>query len=142
MKNISELLKNEKSVKLILFAGIAVIAAIFLFDMLSPKKSASAEKQSAQTDFSQYESELEQKLAEILANIEGTGEINVMITVENTEETILSEKETTVTKTIMPKIRGVIIICGGAENVIVRQKITEAVTRVFDISSTKVAVVS
>ena len=136
VKNISELLKNEKSVKLILFAGIAVIAAIFLFDMLSPKKSASAEKQSAQTDFSQYES------AEILANIEGTGEINVMITVENTEETILSEKETTVTKTIMPKIRGVIIICGGAENVIVRQKITEAVTRVFDISSTKVAVVS
>lgn len=138
LKNISELLKGEKSIKIIIFAGLGVIVAIFISGLYSQK----GPDVNVSTDFSSYENELEEKLCRTLSNISGTGEITVMITVEKTEEDILSQKETSVTTTIMPKIRGVVIICDGADNVIVRQKIVESVTRVFDISSTKVAVVS
>ena len=62
-----------------------------------------------------------------------------MITMESTEENVLSEKET-VKSVISPRVRGVIVICDGGGNVVVKQKIVDAVTKVFDISSTKVSV--
>lgn len=136
LKGVSAFLKSDRTVKILIFAGLAVIMFIFLWDFSDRgKKDAAAET----TDISVYQQQLEEKLASILSRIDGTGEINVMITMESTEENVLSEKET-VKSVISPRVRGVIVICDGGGNVVVKQKIVDAVTKVFDISSTKVSV--
>lgn len=131
-------LKSDKAMKVIIFAGLAVIMLIFLSGFIDGNKK---EQTAERLDITAYQEQLEQKLADILSNIEGTGKISVMITMESTEENVLSEKET-VKSVITPRVRGVIVICDGGENVVVKQKIVDAVTKVFDISTTRVSVIN
>lgn len=49
-------------------------------------------------------------------------------------------KEALRIKEIQPKVRGVIVVCDGADNIEVRQKVIDAVTTALDISSAKVYV--
>lgn len=41
---------------------------------------------------------------------------------------------------ILPKVRGVAVICGGAENVLVKEKVVNTVASVLDISTSRVYV--
>lgn len=50
-----------------------------------------------------------------------------------------SEKALTVSQ-IMPTVKGVLVICEGGENALVRQRITEAVSAILDISSAHICV--
>lgn len=59
------------------------------------------------------------------------------ITVElsnGTEQTVL-------VKEIQPKVRGVLVVCAGGDNSVVKEKVIDAVTKALDISSSKVSVV-
>ena len=58
------------------------------------------------------------------------------ITVELSDGT----QQTVLLKEIQPKVRGVLIVCNGGDNEIVKEEITEAVSRILDISSSKVSV--
>lgn len=49
-------------------------------------------------------------------------------------------KEALKVKEIQPKVRGVVVVCDGAQDVAVRQQIIDAVTTSMDISSAKVYV--
>ncbi len=42
--------------------------------------------------------------------------------------------------TILPKVRGVAVICGGAENVLIKEKVVNTVAGVLDISTSRVYV--
>lgn len=50
-----------------------------------------------------------------------------------------SEKALTVTQ-IMPTVKGVLVVCEGGENALVRQRVTEAVSAILDISSAHICV--
>ena len=58
------------------------------------------------------------------------------ITVELSDGT----QQTVLIKEIQPKVRGVLIVCNGGDNEIIKEKVTEAVSRILDISSSKVSV--
>ena len=134
--------KTEKGTKIIFAAGIALIVIIFLFSLSgSSKTKESASDNSAisrTAEIDEYQQHLEERLAEIIGNIEGTGEVHIMITLERTEENVYSGRETSAT--ITPTVRGALVICEGSENVIVRQKVTDAVCKVLGISAARVCV--
>lgn len=50
-----------------------------------------------------------------------------------------SEKALTVSQ-IMPKVKGVLVVCEGGENAVVRKNVTEAVSAILDISSAHICV--
>lgn len=142
MEKPSGIFKTEKGTKIIFAAGIALIIIIFLFSLTdSGSKSAEPAADAAVlSEIDEYEQRLEERLAEIIGTIEGTGEVHIMITLERTEENLYSDRETSVTATITPTIRGALVICEGSENVIVRQKVTDAVCKVLGISAARVCV--
>ena len=49
-------------------------------------------------------------------------------------------QQTVLVKEIQPKVRGVLVVCEGGDNNIVKEKVTDAVTKMLDISSSKVSV--
>lgn len=63
-------------------------------------------------------------------------EENVYVTLKNKD----GSEEVVLLKQIMPKIRGVLVVCEGGGDSVVREKITQAVSGVLNISSSKVYV--
>ena len=108
---------------------------------------------------------LETKLEEKISEISGAGKTSVMITAdsskeyfyaenhsENSEETEKSIErefvviegengdEPIVLKIKESKIRGVLVICEGGDNPVIKEKIIEAVCALLDVSSNSVSV--
>ena len=142
MEKPAGIFKTEKGTKIIFAAGIALIVIIFLFslDHSGSKTEETASDAAVLSEIDEYERRLEERLAEIIGSIEGTGEVRIMITLERTEESVYSDRETSVAATITPTIRGALVICEGSENVIVRQRVTDAVCKVLGISAARVCV--
>lgn len=61
---------------------------------------------------------------------------NKYITVELSDGT----QQTVLVKEIQPKVRGVLVVCAGGDNNVVKEKVIDAVTKALDISSSKVSV--
>ena len=142
MEKPSGIFKTEKGTKIIFAGGIALIIIIFLFslDHGGSKTEEPADHPAVLSEIDEYEQRLEERLAEIIKAIEGTGEVHIMITLERTEENVYSGRETSVAATITPTVRGALVICEGSENVIIRQKVTDAVCKVLGISAARVCV--
>ncbi|MCM1053954.1 MAG: hypothetical protein NC394_00385 [Bacteroides sp.] len=136
------ILKSEKGTKIIFAAGIALIVIIFLFGIFAggEKKQTSGGSESVLSELDEYERRLEERLAEIIGDIRGTEDISVMITLEKTEESLYSARETSVAATVAPTVRGVVVVCGGSESAVVRQKVTDAVCKALGISAARVCV--
>lgn len=58
------------------------------------------------------------------------------ITVELSDGT----QQTVLLKEIQPRVRGVLVVCNGGDNSVVKEKIVDAVTKALDISSSRVSV--
>ncbi len=129
--------------------------------------------------FQAYEEAYQQELVFILQKMVGVGEVEVMVTIESTEEVVVdknfqntqrttTERDTKqasrqisevthngevvlyqvsgneqplVLKQIQPKIRGVIIVANGAENLVVKKMIIEAVERGLDVAPHRISVI-
>ncbi|RTE09714.1 stage III sporulation protein AG [Paenibacillus whitsoniae] len=130
------------------------------------------------SNFHEYEQAYENQLKSILQKIVGVGEVEVLVTIESTEEMTVdknyndSQQMTTekdnagasrnisqvtrsgevviyqvsgdqkplVLKYIKPKIRGVIVVAKGAENLTVKKMITEAVERGLDVQASRISI--
>lgn len=128
--------------------------------------------------FQDYEEMYQSAIRDILQKIVGVGDVEVLVTIESTEETVVhsnakdtqqitNEKDqngssrhiTEVTrsgevvlyetngnqtpivlKKIKPKIRGVVVVAKGAENLTVKQMIAEAVGRGLDVPAHRISV--
>jgi stage III sporulation protein AG len=137
--------------------------------------SSSSKEKSA---FSDYEHEYEAKLREILQKIVGVGAVEVLVTIDSTEEVqldknvqdtqqVTSENDhsgatrhiTDVTRSgesvlyqssgdqnpyvlkyTKPKIRGVVVVANGVENLTVKKLLLEAVERGLDVPSNRISI--
>lgn len=128
--------------------------------------------------FRDFEQTYQSELRDILQKIVGVGEVEVMVTIESTEEITVdknykdSQQMTTerdnngatrnisevtrsgevvlyqvsggqqplVLKMIKPKIRGVIVVAKGAENLTVKKMISEAVERGLDVAPHRISI--
>ena len=114
----NKLLGNKKNQWLIL-----LLVGILLVVIAIPTKSETEEK-SVVDSKNWSTSEMEQRLENILSQMQGIGEVHVMITYKQENE-----------------VEGVVVVAEGGEQGVTVQKITEVVRALFDVDSHKIKVI-
>lgn len=160
-------IKEDKRVLIIIAVGVLGMALIFLSELKPASKgTVKADESSAAS----YEEITEQKLRALVESIEGAGRAEVMLTFDSSKEEVFAkdtdedvekrEKETAqktknkyiivendkgenglITKSVYPRVCGVAIVCDGADDSVIKQRIVETVSALFDINSTNISVV-
>jgi stage III sporulation protein AG len=146
-----------------------------------PNQAASALKWGTNDQssmFREYEDAYEIRLRDILQKIVGVGEVEVLVSIDSTEETVVDknyqdsqsmtnerdnggatrsiseqtrkgdsvmvqssgDEHPLVLKYTRPKVRGVIVVAKGAENLAVKKMIIEAVERGIDVPAHRISV--
>jgi stage III sporulation protein AG len=165
-------MNNEKSVRLIVLGGVAGLICILLSSWI-PDSEKQTDEPLTQTidnaglpeESQRYSGMLEERLEEMLSQIDGVGSCRVMVTVsgsvsysyaqnaeqqlsENSREVkrqhvILDEKtgdSALIECAKNPEVIGVIIACEGGEHNVIREEIISAVGAVLDIPSNRICV--
>ena len=122
-----------------------VLAIIFLSGVLllviamptGKKTSNAASFSEEEGEWDDYERRLGKELSGILQQMEGVGEVEVMLTLTREEE----KQDFFYTKNEVPGVQGVLVVAQGGENPMVKQKILEAVKALFQIESHKISIV-
>lgn len=114
----NKLLGNKKNQWLIL-----LLVGILLVVIAIPTKSETEEK-SVVDSKNWSTSETEQRLENILSQMQGIGEVHAMITYRQDNQ-----------------VEGVVVVAEGGEQGVIVQKITEVVRALFDVDSHKIKVI-
>lgn len=111
--------------------------------------------------------ETQQRMEEILSRIEGTGKLQLMLTLKSSSQLQLAEdqertadgeerevrqekvtlnrgsgyEDVVITRRIYPVYQGALVVCQGADNAAVRLAVTEAVAALTGLSSDRITVV-
>lgn len=169
LERLSGNLKGEHGVRFVVLAGICGMALILLSGILpSDKKGA----ETAATDATVNEDSgetycraMELKLAEILEQIDGVGDCQILITADSTAETVYAQNEEQETaeqrtqiqkkyvllsdsagerpliqRVAMPEISGVIVVCDGASGNVIRERVTNAIQAVLNLPANRICV--
>lgn len=167
-EKIGNLFREKQNKKAIFISALGIIGIIFILlsEIFPAEESENKSPESAfVSEISQREQILEQRIAEAVSKINGAGKTHVTITFDSSEEYIFAEnfsensaeseteKESefviikgekgdlpVTIKTNEAKIRGVLIICEGGKNPLVKEKIIEGVCALLGIPSNKVSV--
>ena len=137
-EKISSLLSSDKARISFVIIGIVSILLIFLSGQFTGEKNTD----NNQKDFSSanYCETLTEELTNMIENLEGVGEAQVLITLENSYEYIYLDDDKTLTKIIEPKIRGVAVTCNGGNDPVVKERIIKLLSTVLSVSSTNISV--
>ena len=155
-------LKEDKKTALIIFAAVLGMLLILL--------SGTTEENSAEKVKDEEKIEIEQceeKLQKLLSSVEGAGRVKVMITYETSDENVFAynkdesyrENEQKFSsdyilvknggnetglklKTVYPEVKGVAVVCDGANNPVTKEQIISVISALFDISTKNISVVS
>ena len=132
-KKFDELLNDKRFVRVATILGIAVILLIFLstFIDFSPDSSALSDE---------YAKRTQKELLEILSKIDGVGDVEVFLTMDDGGENVYMKNSDTKTVSIEPKVRGVVVVCEGGDDPIVVSRVLEAVTKSLDLHADKVCI--
>ena len=133
--NFNKLLSGGKFKNLIIVAGVIGIALIFLSSFIDFKPA-----ESSVTSVEEYRQNLQSSLSSMLSQIEGVGNVSVLLTIENSVEGVYLDNNSTKTKDIEPVVRGVVVACEGGDEPVTLERVTDAVTKALNISSAKVCV--
>ena len=109
-----------------------------------------------------YEQQLENKLKEVLSDIDGVGKVSVAVTTESDGEKIIAFEKTKTTengkitelekpvyengKEVVlredkPKISGVLVVCQGANNISVIKRIQQAVISLLNVNINDIEII-
>lgn len=139
--------KNNRLICLILIIGVVLMVAAGGYDR--KKEAVSTANEIAVEDE-------EKRLADILSQIDGAGEVSVMITYYSSTEkdiayetktasrgdksetsedkkAVMTDGEPMVVKEVYPQVKGVIVTAQGAGNTAVKAAISEAVSASLDV---------
>ncbi len=169
-KNILSGLKlSKKNIAMIILAVAALLLLLFSeFSAENQKEKATEENATVYAE--DYIKETEKRLESVLGDVSGAGKVKVMITLESCYENVYAKgytskskadeneeseetaeeyvivkqgsnnEECLVVKVYEPRVKGVAVIAQGADNINVKQAITDTVCALFDISSASVSV--
>lgn len=149
--------------RFVIIAGLAALVLLFM-STLVPKGGTAAESQEQYAEeAARLEQELEKRLTELISSIDGVSSPRVMVTLDSTREKVYAEdvrasssagetstenspalagsaKEAIEKSVIMPRVRGVAVVCGGAENALIKEKVVNTAARVLNIGVSQVYV--
>ncbi len=153
--------KNRKLLKKEYFFVAIILIVVIVFFFFSNTGEIKLFSSSKEVNLD-YASTLENKLKNILLDVDGVGKVNVLVTVEGSfEEIVLKESDEKfsdgikthsekvvlvggkpyVLSTKNPKITGVCVVCEGADNLNVKVKITEILTTTLKIDADCVRII-
>ena len=167
-ERIRELLKNRKWAVFMTVCGVTGLLLIMISSLLPDRKSAPAvnkEQLKSVFDSSAYCKDTEERLAALLSEIEGAGEVKVYLTVgseqryvyategrhsrsdnktEEEEKYVIvgggSEKNALIETVQAPEITGAVIVCGGGGDAAVREQIYKAASAALGIPTARIYV--
>ena len=129
--------KLTGSKKLLNFAVIAAFAAIALIFLTSLTGSSDNDYTKLSEDYSER---IRSQLIGIVTSIDGVGEAEIFLTMENSGENIYLNNSDKKTKSVEPTVRGVVVVCEGGDDPVVVSRVLSAVTRSLSLSSDKVCI--
>ena len=141
---------------------VLLILAVGIVLMLMPGYQKEEEQTPVQTAHSSEQKDITQQLVSILSQIEGVGEVRVMLTVSSGEETLyqtdtqITENESRVETVLVtdsnrsqtglvkqinaPKYQGAIIVCTGGDKASVRLAVMQSVASVTGLGADQISV--
>ncbi|MCR5542133.1 MAG: stage III sporulation protein AG [Ruminococcus sp.] len=163
--------QSPNRLKIAVVLGAAGMLMIMLSELVpeSKDKPEKAMPQTETTDSDDFRKRTERELKELLEQIEGVGECEVMISLESSTEYIYAEnisrftednadrrsekldedivitenggtRQPLIRKVIDPQIGGVVIVCEGGGDISINERVQKAVSTALNISSTRVCV--
>lgn len=158
LKELTERVKSDKKLFIIVVLGAVGILLLTLSELM-PKQEEKSQETEKTPDLSEYEENTERRLAELISSIEGAGRTKVMITLNSGDENVYATEDKGGEKTYErkyvvvkqdgdengmllrveePQIRGVAVVCEGADSAAVKQEIINTVTAVLGVGSNRV----
>lgn len=162
INDVFDRIKGDKRIVLIVILGLCGVLLLTLSELLPERRDAEdgIEEQNIRTDnLTEYEKVLENRLSELLSAVNGAGKVKVMLTLDCGDENIYAteiksgssteerkyvlieengEDSGLLLKTDLPQVRGVAVVCEGADSSEVRQEITGLLTAVLGVSTNRV----
>ena len=132
-KLISKWLSDKRIVRIAVIIGTAAVLLIGLSSVIDFSGSAKDTSE-------RYAAKTEAHLLEIISHISGVGEVKIFLTMDNGGENVYLKNTDTKTKSIEPKVRGVVVVCDGGDDPLVVARVLDAVTKSLNISSDKVCI--
>lgn len=167
---IKELLKSEKTVRIIVLLGLLGLLCILISSCFSKSDQKTEQTIVPQTEDAVLSAEtycnaLEERLQDMLSSMAGVGDCDVMITLRSTssyqyatdesrsnsvdrmeqqQEYVLignGETEHALVKSIVhPEVQGVVIVCDGGDNSVVREQVYEVAAAALQIKNSQIYV--
>lgn len=152
---------------LLLLVVLGIVLLLLPSGQTEQQQEISAQTEATDETDAEYVRALEARLSELLAQIEGVGQVNVLLTLQSgkqmhyksdvtkqtdgtqsslEEKTVILSRgsaydEAAVTAVSYPKFQGALIVCQGADRAAVQLAIVGAVSSLTGLSSDKIAVV-
>ena len=130
---LSGFLKKKGAVLALLLLAVGIVLIFFGTASSADKDSAAAEE-----SLEEYKTRMEKELSELCSSLEGVGKCKVSLSFSKGREN--SYKNGMLTESKPPVVLGVAVACRGADSQRVRAELTELFTALFDIPSTRVAI--
>lgn len=156
-----KIMKDKKALFIVALAIAGMLLILFSDDSNDIKELSVSETAS------EFRENYEEELEKLISKIEGAGRVSVMITYESGEESVFaSDKEESFRngeqkikndyiivdgengetglkiKSIYPEIKGVAVVCSGASDPVIKERIVSVVSALFDISTKNISIVS
>ena len=171
-ERLKEILLGDKGRKIVV-AGAAAVMLLLLLSTVSceSRDKSAAEHYAASENAAEIERELEQRLVKLIGQIDGAGEVMVMVTLDTVSERVFekdkriesssrsdaegssqsavsetevvlagSAKEPLQIGTVQPRVRGAAVVCTGASDPIVKERVANTVAKALNIGMSKVYV--
>ena len=132
-KKLTKWLSDKRIVKTAVIIGTAAVLLIGLSSFID---FSGSEKDNSD----RYAAKTEAHLLEIISPISGVGEAKIFLTMDNGGENVYLKNTDTKTKSIEPKVRGVVVVCDGGDDPLVVARVMAAVTKSLNIGSDKVCI--
>ena len=125
---------------LVVLAVVGILLVVWGGNLTATRTQAQTGTASgtATTDTDNYRASLEAELAALCGQVQGAGEVKVMVTLSRGQTTTYVSGKPAVSE--MPVVCGVAVLCKGATNPAVRTEITRLVSAVLGIGSHRIYV--
>ncbi len=154
MANENTVLKYIRNIKgkwqILLFAILGIALIIISKSLGGDDKSKAT---AAEVSAEEYRAELTTEISELCAEMQGVGRVKVMITLDGGTEYVYAKNEGSSSHSYitysgegllltqnLPKVKGVSILCDGANSIEVRKELTEMLCALLDIGANSVSI--
>lgn len=141
LKKLKAFWQSDKKIKLIVAIGFLGILLIF-FSSFFTKNDQLKTSDVNSVSIDEYTDKLENKILLLVTSMRGVGKANVMVTVERelAVETNSTLQRTNAASLLEAKVQGVVVVCEGADDIVVEQQVVDAVATALNIPTSKVCV--